>query len=214
MGFDLGTWMGVCPGTWMAGTWIANGVLPKHMDGVFPGHINGVLPGHMDGGLPGDMDEVLPGHMDGGLPGDMDEVLPGRVLPGHLDGCLPRHGEDAPFICGQNSSKLAKSHDRKTPSMCPGKTPSMCPDKTPSRTGAHSHSARAIAWVNIEVTPIWKGIPVKNLEKCAGFCPGICPGKCQGKRERGLGDTRKWVWCGCASIFFYPGRMGMGSCHA
>ena len=40
-------WMGFCPGTWMADTW----VLPGHRDGVLPGHIDGGLPGHMDGGI-------------------------------------------------------------------------------------------------------------------------------------------------------------------
>ena len=47
---------------------------------------------------------------------------------------------------------------------------------------------------DMDVPRVWKGIPVKNLEKCPGFCPGICPGicpgKCQGKRERGWGDGR------------------------
>ena len=41
------SWMGFCPGTWMADTW----VLPGHRDGVLPGHMDGVLPG--DAYLPG-----------------------------------------------------------------------------------------------------------------------------------------------------------------
>ena len=90
-----------------------DGVLPGHMNGVLPGHMDGVLPRHMDGVLPGHMDGVLPGHR-WGLPGHMDGVLPGH-LNGHWMGV---HEENAP-MCGQNSSKLEKSHDCKTPSRCP-----------------------------------------------------------------------------------------------
>ena len=130
-----------------------------------------ILPWDLDGVLPGplDLDGVLPGDLDGVLPEHLDGVLPGRFFPGHLD------------------------------EVCPGTWMGFCPG-TDLIFPRHMDGGIWNGFFNHGILPsgsLWKGIPVKNLEKCPGFCTGICPGifpdKCPGERERGWGDTRKWV---------------------
>ena len=103
------------------------GKTPSRCPGKAPSRCPGKTPSRSPGNVPSrcprprclgktPSDGVLPGHLNGHL----DRVLPAlpRRLSGHLDGCLSQHGEDAPSMCGKNSSKRAKSHVCKTPSGC------------------------------------------------------------------------------------------------